>query len=67
MPPMVVPIETRLSAWDKVSDPLKPGDTIAIYMEDGEQLTLTAADGDVRLIELGIPEFHIICCKMPGE
>lgn len=59
LPMMIVPEETRHSAWDYVNDVLEPGESVVSDTGD-VPLAVTAGHGNPRLIELGIPELHII-------
>lgn len=54
---MIVPEESPYSAWDKTGDVLKPGETLTL---DGRMITAFAGDQGVRLIELGVPELHVL-------
>jgi hypothetical protein len=58
----LVPGESTFSAWDRASDVLKKGESIAI----DEDVTIDY-DVDVRLIELGIPELDVLAEEKPKE
>lgn len=57
----LAPAESTLSAWDRASDLLKPGETLAI----GEEV-IDAADGR-RLIEAGVPELDVVAIECRGR
>lgn len=60
----IVPEETCFSAWDDTGDVLKQDDVLEL---PGMNEKRSALDGhDVKLIELGVPELHILKIKSSG-
>lgn len=67
LPGMAVPEETKYSTWDYVEDLLQATGTTAIYADGDTPLAMSAGTGNARLIELGIPELHILRAVRPEE
>lgn len=67
LPPMAVPEETKYSAWDYASDLISATGTTVLYAEGETQLAMSAGAGSARLIELGVPELHILRCGRHGD
>lgn len=67
LPEMAVPVETKYSTWDYVEDLLKATGTRVVYADGETPLTMSAGTGNARMIELGVPELHILRCSRPEE
>jgi hypothetical protein len=59
---LILPEETPYSAWDDAGEVLGPGETLTL---DGRRITTFTGKEGIRLIELGVPELHVlrICGK----
>ena len=57
----LIPEESTFSAWDRASDILKKGESLA--MENGD----IGYDEEVRLIEAGVPELDVIAIRSGEE
>ncbi len=67
MPAMALPVESKYSAWDYVSELVKPNSGTVIYADCETPLAISAGAGNTRLIEFGVPELHILRCSRPEE
>jgi hypothetical protein len=67
LPAMAVPEETKYSAWDYTGDLISATGTTVLYTEGETPLTMAAGAGSARLIELGVPELHILRCGRQGD
>lgn len=67
--PAIKPEETAFSAWDAIVEVLRPGETMSIdRQEDGSSLKFSAGESPgPKLIELGVPELHILKICGPDE
>jgi hypothetical protein len=69
LPPKVVPEETACSAWDGIVEVLKPGESAIIDMPDASgpvHVSASPSPGP-KLIELGVPELHVLKIEGPNE
>jgi len=68
-PPAVVPEETGLSAWDALAEALRPEESMVIERpEQGGTIKVAAGPtAGPKLIELGVPELHILKIAGPRE
>jgi hypothetical protein len=67
LPPMVVPEEIKYSAWDYIGDLISATGTTMLYAEGEAAVAMSAIAGSDRLIELGVPELHILRCGRQGD
>ena len=65
LPEMAVPQETKYSTWDYVEDLLEATGTRVIYADGETPLAISAGAGNARMIELGVPELHILRSPKP--
>jgi hypothetical protein len=67
LPAKVVPEETSYSAWDSVVEVLQPGESAVIDMPDASGPVLVSASPmpGPKLIELGVPELHVLKIEGP--
>jgi hypothetical protein len=67
--PAVEPEETAHSAWDAVVEVLQPGESMVIDRpDDGSSMKVSAGEAPgPKLIELGVPELHILKIGGPRE
>lgn len=67
LPEMAVPQETKYSTWDYVEDLLNSTGSTVIYADGETPLSISPGAGNARLIELGVPELHILRSTKPEQ
>jgi hypothetical protein len=69
LPPKVVPEETTYSAWDSIAEVLQPGESAVLDMPDASGPVLVSASPTPgpKLIELGVPELHVLKIEGPNR
>lgn len=68
IPPRIIPLETPYSTWDDIHEVLGDDETIVQDIPGNvEKLKVSSIPGGVKMIELGVPELHVLRAERDGS